>query len=97
MKFVVIDDDPTGSQTVCDCLLLLKWDCSTLVKGFESKSNLFFILANTRSRSENDAQKEEHLMVAQRMRIRLFLLDPNLQITPQILIQKVSEFTLMNM
>jgi len=49
MKFVVIDDDPTGSQTVQYCLLLLKWDCSTLVKGFESKSNLFFILANTRS------------------------------------------------
>ncbi len=56
MKFVVIDDDPTGSQTVYDCLLLLKWDCSTLAKGFESKSNLFFILANTRSLSENDAK-----------------------------------------
>ena len=56
MKFVVIDDDPTGSQTVHDCLLLLKWDFSTLVKGFESKSNLFFILANTRSLSENDAK-----------------------------------------
>ncbi len=56
MKFVVIDDDPTGSQTVQDCLLLLKWDCPTLVKGFESKSNLFFILANTRSLSENDAK-----------------------------------------
>ena len=56
MKFVVIDDDPTGSQTVHDCLLLLKWDCSTLVKGFEFKSNLFFILANTRSLSENDAK-----------------------------------------
>ncbi len=56
MKFVVIDDDPTGSQTVHDCLLLLKWDCSTLVKGFESKSNLFFILANTRSLSENAAK-----------------------------------------
>ena len=56
MKFVVIDDDPTGSQTVHDCLLLLKWDFSTLAKGFESKSNLFFILANTRSLSENDAK-----------------------------------------
>ena len=56
MKFVVIDDDPTGSQTVHDCLLLLKWDCATLAKGFESKSNLFFILANTRSLSENDAK-----------------------------------------
>ena len=56
MKFVVIDDDPTGSQTVHDCLLLLKWDYSTLIKGFESQSNLFFILANTRSLSENDAK-----------------------------------------
>jgi len=56
MKFVVIDDDPTGSQTVYDCLLLLKWDCATLAKGFESKSNLFFILANTRSLLENDAK-----------------------------------------
>jgi len=56
MKFIVIDDDPTGSQTVHDCLLLLKWDYSTLVKGFESQSNLFFILANTRSLSEKDAK-----------------------------------------
>ena len=56
MKFVVIDDDPTGSQTVHNCLLLLKWDYSTLVKGFESESNLFFILANTRSLEENNAR-----------------------------------------
>ncbi len=55
MKVVVIDDDPTGSQTVNNCLLLLKWDYSTLVKGFKGESNLFFILANTRSLSENDA------------------------------------------
>ena len=56
MKVIVIDDDPTGSQTVNNCLLLLKWDYSTLVKGFKSKSNLFFILANTRSLSEKDAK-----------------------------------------
>ena len=56
MKVIVIDDDPTGSQTVNNCLLLLKWDYSTLKKGFKSKSNLFFILANTRSLTENDAK-----------------------------------------
>ena len=56
MKVIVIDDDPTGSQTVNNCLLLLKWDYSTLIKGFKSNSNLFFILANTRSLSENDAK-----------------------------------------
>ena len=56
MKVIVIDDDPTGSQTVNNCLLLLEWDYSTLLKGFKSKSNLFFILANTRSLSENNAK-----------------------------------------
>ena len=56
MKIVVIDDDPTGSQTVNNCLLLLKWDYSTLLRGFKSNSNLFFILANTRSLSENDVK-----------------------------------------
>ena len=56
MKIIVIDDDPTGSQTVNNCLLLLKWDYYTLLKGFESKSNLFFILANTRSLSEKNAK-----------------------------------------
>ena len=56
MKVVVIDDDPTGSQTVNNCLLLLKWDYQTLVRGFRSNANLFFILANTRSLSEDDAK-----------------------------------------
>ncbi len=54
MKIIVIDDDPTGSQTVHDCLLLLKWDYETLLKGLKNKSNLLFILANTRSLSEKE-------------------------------------------
>ena len=57
MKIIVIDDDPTGSQTVNDCLLLLRWDYKTLLEGFKSKSKLFFILANTRALSEEDVQK----------------------------------------
>ena len=56
MKIIVFDDDPTGSQTVKGCLLLLKWDYHTLLKGLRSKSNLLFILANTRSLSENEAK-----------------------------------------
>ncbi len=56
MKIIVIDDDPTGSQTVNNCFLLVKWNHSTLVKALKSKSNLFFILANTRSLSENNAK-----------------------------------------
>ena len=57
MKIIVIDDDPTGSQTVSDCLLLLRWDHKTLLKGFNNNSKIFFILANTRSLSEDDARE----------------------------------------
>ncbi len=57
MKIIVFDDDPTGSQTVHDCLLLLKWDCQTLLKGIRSPSKLLFILCNTRSLNEKEAIK----------------------------------------
>ena len=56
MKIVIIDDDPTGSQTVNSCNLILKWDYETLLKSLKGSSNLLFILANTRSLSENDAK-----------------------------------------
>ena len=57
MKIIVIDDDPTGSQSVHDCLLLLNWKYETLLKGLLSKSSLLFILANTRSLSEKGVKK----------------------------------------
>ena len=57
MKIIIIDDDPTGSQSVHDCLLLLNWDYQTLVEGLQSNSSLLFILANTRSLSENELKK----------------------------------------
>jgi uncharacterized protein YgbK (DUF1537 family) len=47
-KIIVIDDDPTGSQTVHGCLLLTRWDVATLVQGLEDDSPLFFVLSNTR-------------------------------------------------
>ena len=54
MKIIIIDDDPTGSQTVNDCKLMIKWDYETLLEGLKGSSNLLFILANTRSLNEND-------------------------------------------
>ena len=54
MKIIIIDDDPTGSQTVNGCNLILKWDYETLFNGLKGPSNLLFILANTRSLSEKD-------------------------------------------
>jgi len=48
-KIVVLDDDPTGSQTVHSCLLLTRWDIQTLREALIDFSPLFFILTNTRS------------------------------------------------
>ncbi len=48
-KIIVLDDDPTGSQTVHSCLLLLKWDVETLTLGLLDDSPIFFVLTNTRS------------------------------------------------
>ena len=56
-KIIVIDDDPTGSQTVHSCLLLLKWDVATLKQGLLDDSPIFFILANTRSLTPAEAKR----------------------------------------
>jgi len=47
-KIIVLDDDPTGSQTVHSCLLLTHWDVATLKTALADAAPLFFILTNTR-------------------------------------------------
>jgi len=53
-KLVVLDDDPTGSQTVHSCLLLTRWDVDTLREALLDAAPLFFVLTNTRGM---DAQR----------------------------------------
>ncbi|MBT4835827.1 MAG: four-carbon acid sugar kinase family protein [Methylococcales bacterium] len=54
-KIIVLDDDPTGSQTVHSCLLLTRWDVETLKQGLIDTAPLFFVLTNTRGMSATDA------------------------------------------
>lgn len=54
-KIIVIDDDPTGSQTVHSCLLVSRWDVDTLTSALEDTSPLFFVLSNTRSMDADEA------------------------------------------
>tara|TARA_B100000214_G_scaffold29071_1_gene18882 strand:- start:351 stop:1709 length:1359 start_codon:yes stop_codon:yes gene_type:complete len=58
MKIIIFDDDPTGSQTVYGCPLLLNWDEKTLEKAFTENPSLIFILANTRSLSSDLASNK---------------------------------------
>ena len=54
-KIIVLDDDPTGSQTVHSCLLLTRWDVETLKQGLLDEAPLFFVLTNTRGMSATEA------------------------------------------
>ncbi|WP_392530989.1 four-carbon acid sugar kinase family protein [Nostoc sp. C117] len=54
-KIIVLDDDPTGSQTVHSCLLLMHWDVDTLRSGLQDDSPIFFVLTNTRSLTPESA------------------------------------------
>jgi uncharacterized protein YgbK (DUF1537 family) len=54
-KIIVLDDDPTGSQTVHSCLLLMVWDVETLRFGLADPSPIFFILTNTRAMTPQKA------------------------------------------
>jgi uncharacterized protein YgbK (DUF1537 family) len=54
-KIIVLDDDPTGSQTVHSCLLLMQWDVETLKLGLTDTAPIFFILTNTRALTPTQA------------------------------------------
>jgi uncharacterized protein YgbK (DUF1537 family) len=54
-KIIVLDDDPTGSQTVHSCLLLMQWDVETLRIGLRDDAPIFFVLTNTRSLTPDQA------------------------------------------
>ncbi len=69
-KIIVLDDDPTGSQTVHGCLLLTRWDINSLCIALQDEAPLFFVLTNTRGM---DAQKAATLTreVCQNLQVAL--------------------------
>ncbi|XP_051147765.1 uncharacterized protein LOC127262938 isoform X2 [Andrographis paniculata] len=52
---VVLDDDPTGTQTVHDIDVLTEWSIPSLVEQFSKRPKCFFILTNSRSVSSEKA------------------------------------------
>lgn len=47
-KIVVLDDDPTGVQTVHDISVYTNWEKDSIRQGFEEENNLFYVLTNSR-------------------------------------------------
>ena len=56
-KMVVLDDDPTGIQTVHGCLLITRWDEESVRLGFEDSEPFFYILTNTRAMTREEAAR----------------------------------------
>ncbi|OGM46743.1 hypothetical protein ABOM_005075, partial [Aspergillus bombycis] len=56
-RLVVLDDDPTGTQTCHDISVLTVWDIPTLTEEFRQNSPGFFILTNSRALPPLDAEK----------------------------------------
>ena len=52
--FVVLDDDPTGVQTVHDISVFTNWDRASILQGFQEAEPLFYILTNSRGLTQEE-------------------------------------------
>ena len=65
-KIVVLDDDPTGVQTVNGISVYTDWTEDSIAAGFAEENSMFFILTNSRAFSEAKT-RDEHKKIAERV------------------------------
>jgi uncharacterized protein YgbK (DUF1537 family) len=56
-SIIVLDDDPTGTQTVHGVTVITEWSVEAIAAEFRLKTPIFFILTNSRSLISKDASK----------------------------------------
>ena len=56
-KIVVLDDDPTGVQTVHDISVYTNWSKDSILKGFREENKLFYVLTNSRGFTAEETTK----------------------------------------
>lgn len=56
-KLIVLDDDPTGVQTVHDISVYTDWSADSIRHGFAEQNKLFYILTNSRSMTAAETAK----------------------------------------
>ena len=56
-KIVVLDDDPTGVQTVHDIHVYTGWGHDEILAGFRESNNLFYVLTNSRGFTQEQTTK----------------------------------------
>ena len=62
MKIVVLDDDPTGVQTVHDISVYTDWTYESLLAGFRETNKVFYILTNSRGMTVEETTREHKKM-----------------------------------
>ena len=65
MKIIVLDDDPTGVQTVHDVSVYTDWSSESIRAGFAEDNKVFYILTNSRGMTESETTKA-HREIAER-------------------------------
>lgn len=58
-KLVVLDDDPTGVQTVHDVSVYTDWKEESLLCGIQENNSLFFVLTNSRSFTKEQTERTQ--------------------------------------
>ncbi len=56
-KIIVLDDDPTGVQTVHDIHVYTDWSVDSIEEGFKEDNSMFFILTNSRGFTSLETEK----------------------------------------
>jgi uncharacterized protein YgbK (DUF1537 family) len=56
-KFVVLDDDPTGIQTVHDVFVYTDWSVESIKHGLLDNNSMFYLLTNSRAMTDNQTTK----------------------------------------
>jgi len=56
-RLVILDDDPTGIQTVHGCLLITQWDEATVRMALQHEQLFFYMLTNTRAMTRDEAAR----------------------------------------
>jgi len=67
-KIVVLDDDPTGVQTVNGIFVYTDWTYETILKAFQEPEPMFFIMTNSRS-FNSGYTREVHTEIARRLKL----------------------------
>jgi len=64
VKVVVLDDDPTGTQTVYNVTVLTEWSIDSVALEFQNPENVVYVLTNSRSLPLSEAKKVSHTVAA---------------------------------